>query len=116
MRRLLPTLIAMLIAIPGVQAATLELDLPYVSEIEADSVTYRCPGYGFTATYYNADEIALAVLEFDARNIVMVAVPSASGVRYAGGAYVWWTKGDKGDLYDATQGEDADPISCTARD
>ncbi|WP_048649263.1 MliC family protein [Nitratireductor soli] len=114
MRRFLPILVTMLLAAPGVHAATVELDLPYVSAVEADSVTYRCPDFELTATYHNAGDIALAVLQFEARNVVVVTVPSASGARYAGGNFVWWTKGDHGDLYDVSRGEDAKPVSCAA--
>lgn len=114
MRRFLPTLITMLVAAPGAQAAALELDLPYAGPVETSSVTYRCPDYELTATYHNAGDIALAVLQFEARNIVVVTVPSASGARYAGGNFVWWTKGDQGDLYDVSRGDDAEPVSCAA--
>ena len=39
--------------------------------------------------------------------VLMVNVLSASGARYAGQQYVWWTKGNSADFYDRTEGEDA---------
>ena len=45
----------------------------------------------------------------------MVNVLSASGARYAGRQYTWWTKGNSADFYDLTKGEDARPeFSCEA--
>ena len=35
----------------------------------------------------------------------------------AGGAFVWWTKGREGSLYDVRKGEDADPVAiCTEQE
>ena len=40
-------------------------------------------------------------------------VLSASGARYAGGQYIWWSKGDTADLYDLTEGGEETPAaSC----
>ncbi len=68
-----------------------------------------------TRRYVNAGDNSLAVLTLGDRTVVAVTVLSASGAKYAGQNYVWWTKGDNADLYDLTKGEDAPAVmSCEA--
>lgn len=105
------------LATPATAAdVTLMLDAP---EAEAVSVNYRCEGNSATMTveYINAGEDSLAMVPVEGGRRVMVAVLAASGARYAGGAFVWWTKGREGSLYDLRQGEDADPVAtCTEQE
>ncbi len=98
-------------ATPAVAAdVTLMLDAP---EAEAVSINYRCEESSATMTveYINAGEDSLAMVPVEGGRRVMVAVLAASGARYAGGAFVWWTKGREGSLYDLRKGEDADPVA-----
>ena len=97
-------------------AATLEIDLPDAESVETVAVTYACPDGDIDATYYNAEENSLAVVMIDGGPVVMSSVLAASGAKYAGGPYVWWTKGDDADLYDLMKGEGAEPVPCTAKD
>jgi membrane-bound inhibitor of C-type lysozyme len=89
---------------------TLMLDAP---KAEALSINYRCEGTSATMTveYINAGEDSLAMVPVEGGRRVMVSVLAASGARYAGGAFVWWTKGREGSLYDLRNGEDADPVT-----
>jgi membrane-bound inhibitor of C-type lysozyme len=104
-------LAALALATPAAAAeVTLTLDAP---KAEAVSVIYRCEGSsaGMTVEYINAGEDALAMVPLEGGRRVMVSVLSGSGARYAGGAFVWWTKGREGSLYDLRNGEDADPVA-----
>lgn len=109
---MMPALCAtMLCATPAVAAdVTLMLDAP---EAQALSVNYRCEGTSapMTVEYINAGEDSLAMVPVEGGRRVMVSVLAASGARYAGGAFVWWTKGREGSLYDLRNGEDADPVA-----
>jgi membrane-bound inhibitor of C-type lysozyme len=84
-------------------------------EVSRESVVYDCAGARLEVEYINSRGNALAVLGLADGPLVMANVLSASGARYAGGRYIWWTRGDHGDLYDLMQGEDAEPVSCEAR-
>lgn len=87
---------------------TLSLDAP----VERSSVAYACRGAApMTVEYVNAGDNSLALVPVDGRTLVFVATLAASGVRYASGPYVWWTKGDEASLSDLRNGEDADPIA-----
>lgn len=108
---------ALALATPAVAAdVTLTLDAP---KIDAVSVNYHCEGTSATMTveYINAGEDSLAMVPVEGGRRVMVTVLSGSGARYAGGPFVWWTKGREGSLYDVRKGEDADPIAaCTEQE
>jgi membrane-bound inhibitor of C-type lysozyme len=104
-------LVALAVATPASAAdVTLMLDAP---EADAVSVNYRCEGSSapMTVEYINAGEDSLAMVPVEGGRRVMVSVLAASGARYAGGAFVWWTKGREGALYDLRKGEDADPVA-----
>lgn len=47
----------------------------------------------------------------EGEQIVAAITVSASGARYQGGRYIWWTRGEEGSLYDVMAGPDADPIA-----
>ncbi|MCR4266377.1 MliC family protein [Nitratireductor sp. ZSWI3] len=112
MRHFAIALVAVFAAVPAANAETVAIDLP--GTLERTEVAYRCADSEIAATYYNAGSNALAVLRFGEQTLVMANVLAASGAKYAGGQYVWWTKGDTADLYDMMKGEDADPVSCAA--
>jgi membrane-bound inhibitor of C-type lysozyme len=102
---------AIVLVAPPASAAevTLMLDAP---KAEALSVIYRCEGAKeMTVEYINAGEDSLAMVPVEGGRRLMVTVLSGSGARYAGGAFVWWTKGSEGSLYDLRNGEDADPVA-----
>lgn len=94
-------------------SVTLSIPVTGATSVNSTAVAYECAGRAVTATYVNAGSVSLAVLEIDGETIVASNVVSASGARYAGGRYVWWTKGEEADLYDLTQGgEDTPAARC----
>lgn len=94
-------------------AASLEIPLPEGVEAETVEASYACGDRTINVSYINAGDISLALLEFEDKTVVASNVVSASGARYSGGQYIWWTKGDSADLYDLMEGgEDAPAISC----
>ncbi|MFC5587191.1 MliC family protein [Nitratireductor kimnyeongensis] len=115
MPRPILSLIALLAIFSQAHAATMEIDLPDAESVEAAAVTYACPGGDIDVTYYNAGDTSLAVAMIDGTSVVMSNVLAASGAKYAGGPYVWWTKGDDADLYDLMKGEGAEPVSCSTK-
>jgi membrane-bound inhibitor of C-type lysozyme len=95
-------------------ADTIAIPLPKGAKPETIRVAYDCGAFGrVSAQYFNAPPVALASLSFKGEFVVAANVIAASGARYAGGKYIWWTKGSSADLYDVTLGEGAAPIaSC----
>ncbi len=95
-------------------AATITIDVPGAEASDVVALTYDCGERQVEAVYHNADGISLVVLTIGDETVVAANVIAASGARYAGAQYIWWTKGDSADLYDLMQGEDAPPVSCRA--
>lgn len=82
------------------------------SDAERRTIRYTCEGVEpFSVEYVNAEPNFFALVPIEGRTLIMAAVLSASGARYAAGPYAWWTRGPEADLYDLTLGEDADPIA-----
>jgi len=84
------------------------------TDLQRHVVVYDCEvGDPITVQYINAAPNFLAILPVPDQTepLVMAAVLSASGVRYAAGQYVWSTKGVDATLIDITEGEDVDPIN-----
>jgi membrane-bound inhibitor of C-type lysozyme len=105
----------LLLATPALALDThLELALQFDGNAERNITTYQCEGIEepLVVEYINADPTYLAFLTLDGEKHIFVNVLAASGVRYASGQYVWWTKGSEASLYDLTKGEDAPPVSC----
>jgi membrane-bound inhibitor of C-type lysozyme len=73
---------------------------------------YTCAnGKTFKVTYLNAaNGQSFALVPVAGRTMLLVATVAASGVRYQGDRYTWWTKGPRADLYDATAGDNAKPL------
>lgn len=111
-------LMAPVLALAGLlpaRADTLAIPLPKGMKAQTINATYRCAdGSRLAVTYYNAPPVALASLTVGGEFVVLANVLSGSGARYAGGRFVWWSKGNGGDLTDLTKGENAAPLSCTA--
>jgi membrane-bound inhibitor of C-type lysozyme len=106
-----------LAALPAAaRAGEIVIPLPAGATVETSKAPYDCGAFGpIEARYFNAPPVALASLAFKGEFLVMSNVIAASGARYAGGKYIWWTKGNGADLYDVTLGEGAAPVaSCTS--
>lgn len=107
-----------LLAMPvAALADNIVIPLPGGAKPETIKANYDCGAFGpVMVSYINAPPVALATLSFKGQFLVLSNVLSGSGARYAGGQYIWWSKGRGADLYDLTKGEDAPPIaSCTEK-
>jgi membrane-bound inhibitor of C-type lysozyme len=93
-----------------------EIVIPVPGAGPADeTVAYSCAGEAVSVRYVNAGPVSLAILTVDGELVVASNVPSASGARYAGGRFVWWSKGAEAALYDALAADDAAPLwECVA--
>lgn len=104
--------LAMLAAAEPAFAATIAIEVPG-EKPETTNVAYACDGgLAVSATYINATDNSLAVLKIGDATVVTANVLAGSGAKYAGGKYVWWTKGREADLYDLTNGENAPGTHC----
>ncbi len=111
--RISGALVALSFATLAASAAEITIKLPDHAEVSTISVLYKCGEKDVPVTYYNADDIALAALELEDETVVASNVISGSGARYAGGVYIWWTKGNTANLYNLMDdpGEEK-PTSC----
>ncbi|WP_354687568.1 MliC family protein [Cupriavidus necator] len=74
------------------------------------TVRYQCDGgKTLSVRYFNSTDNQAAVLRIDGKPVLAVTTVSASGARYVGGRYEWWTKGEEGTLRDLMQPENAAP-------
>lgn len=97
----------------GALAGEINIPLPDDVEVTANSVLYKCGEQNVSATYYNAGENSLVQLEMEDASVIAANVLAGSGAKYAGGIYIWWTKGDSADLYNLMDDPDQEkPISC----
>jgi membrane-bound inhibitor of C-type lysozyme len=110
-------LIALCLAPTLATAASGDIKLQTAGKFERKTVTYDCGAGGrLKVTYINADPNFLAILTVkgEPQDLVFASVLSGSGVRYAAGKYIWWNKGNSGNLFDSTQGDNASPMmNCT---
>ncbi len=82
-------------------------------DVARETAIYLCDGdRRIGVEYINAGATALAVLSVGEETVVAVNVLSASGARYTGGRYEWWTKGDEATLRDLTEGDEASGLAC----
>jgi membrane-bound inhibitor of C-type lysozyme len=93
-------------------ATTVTFELPGAEPPSVQTLSYDCSGRTIGATYINTGSNALAVLDLGEETVVTVNVLAASGAKYAGQQYVWWTKGGEADLYDLTQDENTPLAHC----
>lgn len=108
-------LAASLLAPTAAQAieTSLQIELATDTDFERRVMQYDCSaGEPFSVTYINAapNFLALVPIAEEPERLVFAAVVAASGARYVAGQWVWWTKGAEASLYDATLGEDAEPV------
>jgi membrane-bound inhibitor of C-type lysozyme len=88
------------------------LKVPQIQLAKTIKQTYQCAGgKSLQVTYLNAaNGQSFALVPVNGRPLLFVDTVAASGVRYQAGRYIWWNKGNDGDLYDAMQGENAAPV------
>ena len=88
----------------GVQTS-LQLQISSDRDFQTSVLRYDCGAEEpITVTYINAAPNFLAVVPIaeETQPMVFTAVISGSGVRYAAGKWIWWTKGADAELYDET--------------
>lgn len=95
-------------------ADAISIELPDDVAVTTNDVLYKCGDKDVSVTYYNAGDIALAKLEMDDETVIASNVLSGSGAKYAGGIYIWWSKGATADLYNLMDDpEQQKPLGCT---
>jgi len=111
-----PLLLAAALITPATAQAvetTLQIELGAQSDFERRGIVYDCATDApLAVTYINAAPNFLAIVPVaeQPEPLIFTAVISASGVRYASGQWIWWTKGADASLYDATLGDDAEAV------
>ncbi|NUS71680.1 MAG: META domain-containing protein [Ensifer adhaerens] len=94
------------------EGADVTIRIPGADAVDRQSVRYDCGGKAIEAEYINAGPVSLVTFTIDGTFVVASNVIAASGAKYAGGQYVWWTKGEEATLYDATKGEEDQGTAC----
>lgn len=109
LNRFLPGVLALL-AVASVQAASLQV--PQIQVGAPMTRTYQCDGgKSLQVTYWNSSNgQSFALVPVEGKPLLFADTLAASGVKYDAGHYTWWTKGDRGDLYDLMAGPNAPPI------
>lgn len=82
------------------------------------TVRYQCDGgKTLSVRYFNSPDNQAAIFRLEGKPVLAVSTVAASGARYVGGRYEWWTKGEAGTLRDLMEAENAAPAlaSCHAR-
>ena len=94
---------------------------PALAGTEVLTLRYACDrGVEIPATYVNADDLSLAVIHVEGRQITLYNEVAASGARYGwpsdGAGYVWWTKGAEATLFWKEGGGEVPLLGCTERE
>lgn len=98
----------------GPAAAQITIPVPDAETVENRTVKYICGDRKISADYILAGSVALALLHAGNETTVLANVTAASGAKYMGGPYTWWTKGEAATLYDLRNGETSTGIECRA--
>ncbi|WP_343313747.1 MliC family protein [Brucella sp. BE17] len=94
-------------------ADEITIELPGDTAVTTNDVLYKCGDKDVAVTYYNAGDISLAKLELEDETVIASSVLSGSGAKYAGGIYIWWSKGATADFYNLMDDpEQEKPTSC----
>jgi membrane-bound inhibitor of C-type lysozyme/heat shock protein HslJ len=96
----------------GPSVEEIAIALPQPAPFSSTRASYDCDGRIVEAEYLNAGSVRLVALTIDGQFVVAANVLAASGARYSGGQYVWWTKGDEADLIDYRNGGADEAVSC----
>lgn len=111
LRRALATFFSSMIAVPAF-ASEIVIEMPEGVKIDDRTIAYQCPDGELPVRYVNAGSVSLAIFDWDGEQVVASNVVAASGARYAGGRYVWWTKGDSATLEDIMTEDDSGLTIC----
>ncbi|HEV7309331.1 META domain-containing protein [Ensifer sp.] len=94
------------------EGSDVTIRVPGADSVDRQTVRYDCGGKAVEAEYINAGPVSLVTFTIDGTFVVASNVISGSGARYAGGQYVWWTKGEEATLFDAMKGDEDKGIAC----
>lgn len=97
---------------PVSSGISISIDIPGAGSVDRAKMSYLCGRLPVEAEYINAGTNALALLSIGGESVIAANVIAASGAKYAGKQFIWWTQGDEASLYDLTKGENAKPVSC----
>lgn len=100
---------------PGEMVEEIAIVLPEPLPMSSETVFYDCAGREVEAEYINAGDISLVALQIGEDFVIASNVIAASGARYSGGQYIWWTKGAEAQLIDFRNGGMDAPIICQAQ-
>ncbi|MBK5570579.1 META domain-containing protein [Ensifer sp. SSB1] len=106
------TAIKLALMAAGSEGADVTFRVPGAGAVDRQTMRYDCGGKAVEAEYINAGPISLVTFTIDGTFVVASNVIAASGAKYAGGQYIWWTKGDEATLFDATKGDEDQGIAC----
>ncbi|EJF74625.1 MliC family protein [Bartonella alsatica] len=98
-------------------AYSLVIEVPDDPEPTKETVVYQCniktKKERVEATYYNAGNIALVDLKWNGKQIIASNVIAASGAKYVGAEYIWWTQKDEVTFYDLINDPKQEmPLNC----
>ncbi|KEC56035.1 MliC family protein [Bartonella koehlerae] len=98
-------------------ASSLIIEIPDDSELTTQTIAYQCDMEAgkerVEATYYTAGTIALVDFKWKDKRIIGSNVIAASGAKYVGDAYIWWTTKNEVILYDLINDpKEEKPIRC----
>jgi heat shock protein HslJ len=95
------------------ETAAIVIDVPGAAgAVATQQVAYDCGGLTIEVEYIDAGDVSLATLAIGEEFVVASRVLAASGARYTGEQYVWWTKGDEATLVDYKNGGADNPVAC----
>jgi membrane-bound inhibitor of C-type lysozyme len=111
-RKIAVTFGAMCLGLAAHVACAMPLTVPQIQTATVNTLRYKCNGgQALTVQYMNTkNKQSLALLTVDGRKILFVNVLAASGAKYVGDHYTWWTKGPEGTLTDETADPKAEPM------
>lgn len=98
---------------PHTVSSDVLINIPGARTVERQAVRYDCAGQAVAADYINAGPVSLVTLTIGSEFVVASNVLSGSGAKYAGGQYVWWTKGEDATLIDTIKGDNDSGIACS---
>ncbi|WP_144752289.1 MliC family protein [Bartonella saheliensis] len=98
-------------------AGSLVIEVPDDPEPTTEVITYQCETgtnkEHVEVTYLNAGSISLVDFKWQEKRIIASRSMSASGAKYMGGPYIWWTKGNEATLSDLINDpEEKNLIQC----
>jgi membrane-bound inhibitor of C-type lysozyme len=93
-------------------AFAMPLTVPQIQTATTNTLRYKCSsGNSLTVQYMNTkNKQSFALLTVNGRKMLFVNVLAASGAKYVGDHYTWWTKGPEGSLTDDTADPNAAPM------